>query len=93
MELQRDGNGSLYVEWAQRPGSYKRAWIRHRTDDDDKNWAGTRRYLHVVRCNAPGQIGGNSTDFPIFNDLPDKQILLAFVHSVNAITGCEPSED
>lgn len=49
MEIQEDGNGSLYVEWQQKPGIYKRAWVQHRTDE--KDWAGTVRYLQVVRCN------------------------------------------
>jgi len=32
--------------------------------------------------------GGNATDFPIFSDLSDEQILKAFVSAVCAITGC-----
>lgn len=91
MEIQKDGSGSLYIEWTQTPNTYKRAWIQHRTGE--KDWAGTGRYLNVVRCTARGRPGGNATDFPISNRLPDEQILLAFVHSVNAITGCQPSED
>jgi hypothetical protein len=31
---------------------------------------------------------GNATDFPIFSSLSDEQILVAFVTSVSAITGC-----
>lgn len=99
MEIQRDGNGHPYIEWeqygiegmagVQHP---KRAWVQHRTGERD--WAGTGRYLNVVRCNDPGHPGGNPTDFPIYNDaLPDEQILTAFVCTVNAITGCTPNED
>ena len=85
MEIHRDGNGQPYVEWDQGRGAYKRAWIQERVGE--KDWAATRRYLNVVRCEEPGKLGGNPTDFPIYNDLPDEQVLLAFVHSINAITG------
>lgn len=87
MQIQRDGNGSPFIEWEQAEGCYKRAWIQRKSDDRD--WAGTGRYLNVVRCNSPGHPGGNPTDFPIFNDLPDGQILIAFVQSVSAMTGCK----
>ncbi len=87
MQIQRDGNDQPYIEWEQAKGGYKRAWIQ-RKSDPDKNWANVERYLNVVRCNKPGQPGGNATDFPIFNDLPDEQILEAFVHAACAITGC-----
>jgi hypothetical protein len=57
----------------------------------DKDWAGAKdgRYLNGVRVERPG-VGpaGNPTDFPIFSDLPDEQILVAFVTAVSAITGC-----
>ena len=85
MEIQRDGHRQPYVEWDQGQGAYKRAWIQERFGRRD--WAGTRRYLNVVRCQTPGHPGGNPTDFPIYNDLPDEQVLLAFVHATNAITG------
>lgn len=88
MQIQYDSNDSPYIEWEQAEGCYKRAWIQ-RKKDPDKDWANTERYLNVVRCNSPGHPGGNPTDFPIFNDLPDKQILTAFVQSVNAMTGCK----
>ncbi|MDX8523365.1 hypothetical protein RFM68_02510 [Mesorhizobium sp. MSK_1335] len=91
MEIQIDGNGSHYIEWHQANGWYKRAWVQRKTGE--KDWAGTGRYLNVVRCNRPGQTGGNPTDFPVFNDLPDDQILLAFVHGVNAMTGCRGDSD
>ena len=90
MEIQIDGKGQPYIEWDQAEGCYKRAWIQKR--DGDNDWAGTRRYLNVVRCNWAGHPGGNATDFPIFNDeLGDEQILLAFVYTVNAITGWSES--
>lgn len=91
MEIRRDGNGSPYVEWEQIPGSFERAWAQTK-DNPEKDWAGTRRYLNVVRCNAPGQPGGNPTDFPIFNEVPAEEILIAFVMTVNGITGCQPPE-
>lgn len=82
-----DTKNQVYIEWETAPGGYKRAWIQHRTGAD-KDWAGTGRYLNVVRVEAPGQgPAGNATDFPIFSDLSDEQILEAFVASVCAITG------
>lgn len=85
----RDGKGQLYVEWAQAGGrGYKRAWIRHATGD--KDWAGTGRYLNVVRVTEPGAgPAGNSTDFPILSDLPEAQILVSFVTAVASIAGDE----
>ncbi len=91
MEIQNDGKGQPYIEWDQREGCYKRAWIQRR--DGDKDWAGTGRYLNVVRCNSAGRPGGNATDFPIFNDIGDEQILLAFVYATNAMTGWTESRD
>jgi hypothetical protein len=91
MQIQHDGSGQPYIEWDQADGCYKRAWIQ-RKQEPDKDWAGTGRYLNVVRCNSPGHPGGNPTDFPIFNDLPDEQILEAFVMAANAITGWKVSD-
>lgn len=91
MEIQHDGNGQPYIEWEQAAGCYKRAWIQRR--DGDKDWADTERYLNVVRCNSAGHPGGNATDFPIFNNLADEQILLAFVYAINAMTGWTESRD
>ena len=88
MEIQEDGNGSKYIEWEQSGGNFKRAWIQNKAGLDT-DWAHTGRYLNVVRCNAPGRPGGNATDFPIFNNLPDEEILVAFVRCVNGITGCK----
>ena len=85
MKIEKDGNGHLYVEWTRAKKGHARAWVQHRTGD--KDWAGTGRYLNVVRCNSPGHPGGNPTDFPIFNNLPDEQVLLSFVYAANAITG------
>lgn len=76
-----------YIEWQQIEGAYKRAWIQRRTGE--KDWAGSGRYLNVVRCQEKGRVGGNPTDFPIWNDLPDEDILRAFVHTVSAITGAK----
>ena len=87
LEIQKDGNDQNYIEWEQVSGAFKRAWIQIRPPE--KDWAGSkgRRYLNVVRCQSEGHPGGNPTDFPIWNDLPDEDILRAFVHSVSAITG------
>lgn len=92
MRIKKDGKGQPYIQWEQ-PGigsqqnqvAYKRAWIQKRHDETD--WAGTVRYLNVVRCNEQGHPSGNPADFPIYNELPDEQILLAFVYATNAITG------
>ena len=66
---------------------YKRAWVQHRPGDTD--WAGTGRYVDVVRCDPLGRPAGNPTDFPIYNkDLTDEQVLLAFVSALNTLTGC-----
>jgi hypothetical protein len=91
MEILKDSNGSPYVEWEQAHGHYKRAWIQRKTEPD-KDWATTPggRYLNVVRCDPKTRNpGGNSTDFPIFSNLSDEQILEAFVAATCAITGCK----
>ena len=88
--IQRDGHGQPYIQWRQgNSHAYKRAWIQDRKGTN-KDWAGSGRYLNVVRAEGPDSgPGGNATDFPIFNDLTDEQILEAFVAAVCAITGCE----
>ena len=89
LNIQYDTKGQPFIEWKQAPGGYKRAWIQHKTNPE-KDWAGTNRYLNVVRIEELGKgPAGNPTDFPIFSPLPDKQILEAFVVSVSAITGCQ----
>lgn len=85
LEIQTDGNGHPYIEWEQTPGAFKRAWIQNRTGD--KDWAGSGKYLNVVRCQSKGRPGGNPTDFPVRNDLDDEALLMTFVHFVNALTG------
>ncbi len=87
MEINKDGNGNPYIQCEQVPNIWKRAWVRHATGE--KDWASTGRYINVVRCHNDRNPAGNSTDFPIFNDLTEEQVLVAFVHSVNAITGCK----
>ncbi len=91
MKIQRDAKDQPYIEWEQAPGGYKRAWIQRKADST-RDWANApdRRYLNVVRVAGPG-IGpaGNATDFPIFSELSDEQILIAFVSAVSAITGCK----
>ena len=96
MKIQHDSKGQAFIEWCQAGSGYKRAWIQ-RKPDTDKDWASAKdgRYLNVVRVEKFGAgPAGNATDFPIFSDLPDEQILVAFVASVSAITGCpfEPAD-
>jgi hypothetical protein len=87
MKIKKDGKGQPYIEWEIGPGGFKRAWIQHR--EADKDWASTGRYLNVVRVDEYDKgPSGNATDFPIFSQLSDEQILIAFVSSVCAITGC-----
>jgi hypothetical protein len=89
MQVQIDQSGQRYIEWEQAPGAFKRAWIQRKADPE-KDWADAKgaRYLNVVRCNSPGHPGGNPTDFPVFNDLTDEEILIAFVATVCGITSC-----
>lgn len=93
MQITRDKRGQPMIEWQMAPGGWTRAWIQDRTGNPEKDWANTGRYLNVVRIEGPNNgTGGNATDFPIFSDLPDEQILKAFVHAVCAITGCKPTQ-
>jgi hypothetical protein len=91
LPIETDSLGQPYIEWAQtdddNPARFKRAWISRR--EPDKDWAGTGRYLNVVRIdhNRAGS-GGAPTDFPIYCDLTDAQVLEAFVAGVCAATGC-----
>lgn len=88
MQFGVDGKGQPKVVW-QVAGAWKLAWIQDRTGTE-KDWAGTGRYLNVVRTEGPnGGPGGNATDFPITSTLSDRQILAAFVHAVSAVTGQE----
>jgi hypothetical protein len=92
MNILRDGRDQIYVEWTQAPGGTKRAWIRHADPAIPNNdWAGTRRYVNVVRTEALGSgPAGQSTDFPIFlgAHVSDEQVLVAFVAAVCGVTGC-----
>ena len=88
INIQQDTKDQPFIEWEQAPGGFKRAWIQHKSESE-KDWAGTGRYLNVVRIERlGGGPAGNPTDFPIFNALSDEQILEAFVAAVSAITGC-----
>jgi hypothetical protein len=74
------------VQWDRGAGGLARAWIRKRTGD--KDWAESGRYLNAARVEeSGGGPRGNSLDYPIWNDLPDEDILRAFVTSVSAIVG------
>lgn len=86
MQFGVDGKGQTKVEW-QVGGGWELAWVQNRTGTDE-DWAGTGRYLNVVRTEGLGAgPGGNATDFPITSALSDRQILAAFVHAVSAVTG------
>jgi hypothetical protein len=90
MKIQSDSKGQPYIEWAQGPNGFKRAWVQRRPGPQ-KDWADASegRYLNVVRIDRLGAgPAGNATDFPIFSSLSDAQILVAFVTAVSAITGC-----
>jgi hypothetical protein len=87
LKIERDLSDQPYIQWEQAPGKEKRAWIQRKADPE-KNWANAPRYLNVVRC-ADGRPGGNPTDFPIFSDLSDEQVLISFVSAVSSITGCK----
>ena len=88
INIQHDTKGQPFIEWEQAPGGFKRAWIQHKSEAE-KDWAGTGRYLNVVRIERlGGGPAGNPTDFPIFTTLSDEQILEAFVAAISAITGC-----
>jgi len=90
MQFQRDAKDQLFIEWQQAAGGFKRAWIQNRSGTN-KDWAGAKdgRYLNVVRVERLGAgPAGNATDFPIFSDLSDEQILIAFVMAISEITGC-----
>lgn len=92
MNITRDKQGQPMIEWQMPDGCWKRAWIQDRSRSD-KDWAGTGKYLNVVRVDGSGiDPGGDATDFSIFCGLPDEQILEAFVQSVCAITGCQPRQ-
>ncbi len=89
MQIKLDGKGQKYLEWEIFPGGYKRAWIQRRDEENDRARTPQRRYLNVVRVETLDKgPAGNATDFPIFSLLSDEQILVAFVSSVCAITGC-----
>lgn len=89
MNIEHDEKNQPFVAWEQGPGGFKRAWIR-RPDNPNTDWAGTGRYINVARTESLGSgPAGQSADFPIFNDLPDEQVLMAFVASVCGITGCQ----
>jgi hypothetical protein len=91
MRIFKDNNGSSCIAWEQPPHGSKRAWVQRRSGE--KDWAGTGRYLNVARTEVfEGGPSGNATDFPIYSDLSDDQILEAFVTSVCAITGCRLPE-
>lgn len=95
--IDNDKKGQLYIEWEQAPGVYKRAWVQRKNPlDKKKNWANVPdgRYLNVVRVKKP-QTGpaGNATDFPIYSDSTDHEILIKFVMAVCSITGINLNQD
>jgi hypothetical protein len=81
-----DQNKSRTVEWDRGAGGRARAWISRRPPE--KDWAGSGRYLNATRIDEPGGgPRGTGLDYPIWNDLPDDDILRAFVTGVSAIVG------
>ena len=90
IQILTDSLGQPDIEWQQAEGQagWKRDWIQRKAGEE-KDWAGRGRYLNVVRVDRSKRgIGGNPTDFPVFPELPDEQILKAFVAAVCAVTGC-----
>ncbi|UTV38105.1 hypothetical protein MYG64_07370 [Ensifer adhaerens] len=91
MQFYLDGKGQQCVRWHLGGDAWKMAWIQDRSGDPDKDWAGTGRYLNVVRAVAEKQgPAGNATDFPIsaeMKNLSDVQILTSFVLATSAVTG------
>jgi hypothetical protein len=91
MPILKDNLGQPYIQWRVTNSYHVRAWIQRKSGDDD--WAGTKRYLNVDRCNDDmGNSNGNPTVFPVFHDVPDDQVLRGFELSVCAVTGCVLSE-
>lgn len=95
MNIQQDNNGQPFIEWEQKAvggtgtGGFKRAWIC-RPSTADRDWAGTGRYVNVAPTSGLGTgPAGQSADFPIFNHLPDDQVLISFVVTICGMTGCE----
>ena len=91
MQFYLDGKKQQCVRWHLGGQAWKMAWIQDRSSEPDKDWAGTGRYLNVVRA-AHDTKGpkGNATDFPVSRDLKhlsDIQILTSFVLATSAVTG------
>lgn len=89
MQFGNDGKGQRYVEWEIAPNTLKRAWLQYRSGAND--WAGTGRYLNVVRVEAPHSgPKGQAADFPVYVNqaqMGDDQLLATFVYSVSAVVG------
>lgn len=89
MHFGNDGIGQRYVEWEVAPGTLKRAWVQCK--NGDKDWAGTGRYLNVVRVEAPNAgPKGQAADFPVYlsaDAMPDDQLLASFVYAVCSAVG------
>lgn len=89
MHFGNDGKGQRYVEWDIGSGALKRAWIQRRIGPND--WAGTGRYLNVVRVEQPNAgPKGQAADFPVFGKKEDDTILQDFVDSVCQAVGRLP---
>jgi len=94
MNIQYDNNGQPFVAFEQMPpggpgtGGFKRAWIRKPVPGSPVDWAGTGRYVNVGMTSGLGGGPAPGADFPIFDrNLPDDQVLHAFVAAVCGITG------
>jgi hypothetical protein len=90
LRIHHDTKDQLCITWEQAPTGAKRAWVQERAGDDD--WAGTRRYINVVRIDngrLDGRPSGNPTDFPVHYSeaVTDRDVLIAFVLSIFGATG------
>src|SRR5262245_16593540 len=88
MRVDEDNKRQKMIEWDVYRENWRRAWILHQ--DDEKDYAGTGRYLCVSRADAPfAGPAGNPVHFPISSDLTDDEVLETFVRAVCEITGCK----
>jgi hypothetical protein len=91
MEFYKDKKKLQCVRWKIGKNAWKMAWIQDRSGEPEKDWAGTGRYLNVVRAvgEKTGPVG-NATDFPIAKEMQhvsDIQILTSFVLAISTMTG------
>lgn len=92
-EILKDGQGQSYIQWKIADGNFRRVWVR-RPKNSAKDYAKTGRYLSVVRTDSidSKRIGGNPTDFPVYSEVSDDQILRTFIRCIIAMTGQAPAD-